>query len=92
MTKKRKRYTAEFKAEAVRLVRGGLSQAQVARDLGMSPGTLTQWVQLLRDEEDGAEKLADLEEMLRLRRLVARLKEERDILKKATAYFARESK
>jgi len=92
MTKKRKRYTAEFKAEAVRLVRGGLSQAQVARDLGISPGTLTQWVRLLRDEEDGVGKLAEVEEVRRLRRLVAQLKEERDILKKATAYFARESK
>ncbi len=91
MSKKRKQYTKEFKAEAVRLVLGGLSQAQVARDLGISPGTLTQWVRVMKDQAEDAGKPVDLEEMRHLRRRVRLLEEERDILKKATAYFAKES-
>lgn len=89
--KKRRVYTPEFKAEAVRLVRGGLSQAQVAKDLGVSPGTLGQWVRQLQDMPSGSEAV-DLEEVRRLRKRVAQLEEEREILKKAAAYFAKESK
>ena len=88
--KKRRQFTPEFKAEAVRLVREGLSQAQVGRDLGINPGTLGQWVKLLEDLPKGSEAV-DLEEVRRLRKRVAQLEEEREILKKAAAYFAKES-
>jgi transposase-like protein len=92
---KRARYTLEFKMEAVRLVRGGQVAAVTAKVLGIPKQTLENWVRL-----DGKCKLkgagdkpvsAEQMELARLRAELARVKMERDILKKATAYFARES-
>ena len=92
---KRARYTLEFKMEAVRLVRGGQVAAVTAKVLGIPKQTLENWVRL-----DGNGKLkgagdkpvsAEQMELARLRAELARVKMERDILKKATAYFARES-
>jgi transposase len=95
MPKKRK-YTPEYRAEAVRLVEiGDRSLAEVARDLGISMQTLWQWVQRGKvDSEQAGEALTATErdELRQLRREVARLREEREILKKATAFFAKESK
>ena len=92
-SKKRREFSLEFKREAVRLLKeGDLSQAQVARDLGISPTLLGRWRTLLEREEDAAANGVDLEELRRLRRENARLREERDILKKAAAYFAKESR
>jgi transposase len=94
MPKKRK-YSPEYRAEAVRQVEtSDRSLAEVARDLGISMQTLWQWVQR---EKDGAKKPGELtaterDELNLLRREVARLREEREILKKATAFFAKESK
>ncbi len=95
MPKKRK-YTPEYRAEAVRLVEiGDRTVAEVARDLGVSMQTLWQWVQQAKVEAGQAGEAltaTEREELRQLRREVARLREERDILKKATAFFAKESK
>ena len=94
---KRREYTEQFKTEAVRLVReAGKPIAQVARELGISANLLYRW----RGEEHNARSLgstrtalkADAEELVRLRRENETLKKERDFLKSAAAYFARERK
>ena len=94
---KRQRFTKEFKLEAVQLMQhSGRPAAAVARELGIPRNRLYKWMaQLQRHGEaafpgSGCQAGADAERT-RLRREVARLKEERDILKKAAAYFARES-
>ena len=84
----------EFRARAVELVRStGLSKAQVARDLGVNPETLRLWVKQAEIDAGRREGLTSDEkaELARLRREVATLKEEREILKKAAAFFVRES-
>ena len=93
---KKRRYTPEYRAEAVRLVEiGDRSVAEVARDLGISMQTLWQWVQQAKVEAGHAGEAltaTERDELRELRREVARLREEREILKKATAFFAKESK
>ena len=92
--KHRARYTLEFKLEAVRLVKGGQVVGVTAKVLGMPKQTLGNWVRLnekgqLRgagDKPVSAEQM----ELARLRAELARVKMERDILKKATAYFAKD--
>ena len=94
-TGRRARYTLEFKLEAVRLVNGGQDVGVTAKVLGMPKQTLGNWVRLsekgqLRgagDKPVSAEQM----ELARLRAELARVKMERDILKKATAYFAKDS-
>jgi transposase len=95
--KTRRRYTREFKIEAARLVRErGVTLAQAARDLDVHVNLLRGWVRAHRDDPaqafpgEGQQK-PEAAEVTRLRREVARLKMERDILKKAAAYFAKES-
>jgi transposase len=92
---KRSRYTLEYKAEAVRLVRSGQSIAAVARTLGISDQTLHNWIKASdQGRLAGASSKpvsAEQMEISRLRAELARTKMERDILKKATAYFAKES-
>jgi transposase len=100
MTRKkqvRKKYTQAFREEAVRLVQAGERPiAEVARQVAMDPATLWRWVR--QGEVDaGAGKAGELttsekEELRRLRREIAQLREEREILKKATAFFAKENK
>ena len=92
----RGQYTLEFKQEAVRLVRGGQTVAVVAKSLGMSGQTLHNWVKAdavgqLRDVA-GKAVSAEQMEIARLKAELARTRMERDILKKAAAYFARESR
>lgn len=93
MARKRRTFTAEFKDEAVKLVtERGLSMAQAARDLDVGESTLGRWVQ--KAQGDGkAEALSwsEREELSRLRRENERLREEREILKKAAAFFAKET-
>ena len=90
--KKRRTYTPEFRAEAVALVvEGGVSQSQVARDLGISQSLLSKWVQKAKVAAlPGALTAAEREELRRLRRENNILRQERDILKKAAAFFAKE--
>ena len=90
---KRAKYTLEFKQEAVRLVETGQTLAAAARSLGLVDQTLHNWVQAERQGKlKGAEKKAvsaEQMEISRLRAELARVKMERDILEKATAYFAK---
>lgn len=92
----RARYTLEFKQEAVRLVEGGQSQALVAKNLGVAEQTLFNWVRASRQGSlKGADSTlisAEQMEITRLRAELARVKMERDILGKATAYFAKAAK
>jgi transposase len=93
-----RKYTAEFRDSAVKQVtEGGRGLAAVARSLEMSNKTLANWVYLSRRGQAlvkrvGAQPVSELEaEVGRLRQENARLRVEKEILKKAAAYFARES-
>ena len=89
---RRNRYSAEFKAEAVRLVRSSSDPlAKVARDLGVVPETLRLWVEAARPPSEVPLTDEERGELKRLRREVRQLRMERDILKKATAFFAKQS-
>ena len=92
----RGQYTLEFKQEAVRLVRGGQTVAVVAKSLGMSGQTLHNWVKAEaagRLSETACRTVsAEQMEIARLKAELAKTRMERDILKKAAAYFARESR
>jgi transposase len=90
-------YTKEFKEEAVKMVtEAGLSIAEVARRVSVSTSTIAYWVKLAKEgtlSNDGKQRSITGEQMefARLKRENAELKMERDILKKAAAYFAKES-
>lgn len=89
----RRKYTDEFKVEAVRLVlEQGLPVSQVAEDLGISRNLLSTWRKKISEDITGSDELSSAKEIKRLRRENAVLREERDILKKAARYFAKESK
>lgn len=92
----RARYTLEFKREAVRLVEGGQTQASVAKTLGLVEQTLFNWVKASRQGQlkgaDSKPVSAEQMEIARLRAELARVKMGRDILGKATAYFAKVAK
>jgi transposase len=97
MARKRRVYTPEFKAEAVKLVtEQGYSVAEAARSLGIHETLLRSWKQAVDQQGDqafpGHGKLPPFEEEIRrLRAENQRLRAERDILKKATALFAQEA-
>ena len=91
-------YTEELRVEAVKLVtEGGLSIPEVGRRLSVSPSTIRYWVKANREgklKEVGKQQrsLTDIEmELARTKRELAEVKMERDVLKKAAAYFAKES-
>jgi transposase len=93
MKRIRRQYTAEFKAQAVRLVaQTGRPATVVARELGIHPEVLRGWMRAgaPAPRSDAGESLED--EVRRLRRENATLRDERDILKKAAAYFANASR
>lgn len=92
--KERRQFTAEYRAEAVRqALLGDRTLTQVARDLGIPLQRVSTWVHKARAEGDqGDLTAAERDELKQLRREVARLREEREILKKATAFFAKENK
>jgi len=92
----RRVFTPEFRASAVRLViEEERSTAEVCRDLDLTHSALTRWVQQARVDTGvgpiGALSTDEKSELARLRKENLRLRAERDILKKATAFFARES-
>lgn len=92
----RRAFTDEFKAEAVRLVLDeGKSIAAVARDLDLTGSALGEWVKHARADRSGGKTgltTEEREELRRLRKEVRVLRMERDILKKATAFFAKDSR
>lgn len=96
--RKRARFTKEFKLEAVRLLETALKPAShLALELGIRRNQLYKWQAELRKKDaasafrgPGAKPLAEQDEVERLRRELKKVTEERDILKKAAAYFARE--
>jgi transposase len=102
MATTRRQFTQEFKLEAVRLAKeSGKPQAQIARDLGIRPDMLRAWKRqaegragfAARDVFPGqGRQPSQDEEVHRLRRENERLRQERDFLKKAAAYFAKESR
>ena len=93
MTQQR-RFTEEFKEEAVRLAQtSGRTQREIAGDLGIGLSTLVRWIGRSREGRAVDPAAAESEvtaELKRLRRENAILRQERDILKKATAFFAQE--
>jgi transposase len=91
----RTRYTAEYKAEVVQLVRtSNKSVAEVSRDLGINKGSIHEWLRQAAIDSGKREGLttAEREELLRARREIKVLREERDILRKAAAFFAAETR
>lgn len=94
---KNQSYSPEFRAEAVKLVlEQGLSQEAAAKRLSIPKGTLGNWIVAAKRggavAAPGARSVPELEaENAKLRRELSEARQERDILKKATAYFAKES-
>ena len=90
----RRKFTPQFKDEAVRLVNdSGRPIAEVARDIGVNEGTLGNWVNLWRSEHAGEEPplgISERAELAQLRRDNQMLRMEREFLKKAAAFFATE--
>ena len=94
MPKSRPPYPEEFRREAVQLVRSGRSIKDVAESLGVTEQSLRNWVKQteldLHERDDGL-RSAERQELVELRRRVKRLEQERDLLKRAAAFFARET-
>ena len=94
---KRRKFSREFKLEAVRLVKErGVSVAQAARDLDLHENVLRKWIREVSADPQQAfpgqgQMKPEQLEIARLRKEVAKLKAERDILKKAAAFFAKEA-
>jgi transposase-like protein len=94
--RKRRKFTDEFKADAVRLcTHGGQTVTEVARNLDLTVTALRQWVKQARVDAGKGPKDAlttvEREELGELRKRVKRLEMEREILKKAAAFFAKEN-
>jgi transposase len=93
----RRKFTAEYKAEVVRLVLdGGKSIGQVSRELDLTESAVRNWVRQAKIDAGqgpaGALTTAERAELVALRREAKQLRMEREILRKATAFFAKESK
>ena len=89
--RERRRHSDEFKREAVKLVtEQGLSVAQAARDLDVNENLLRTWKRKFSDESEESLSESEQMELARLREENRRLRMEREILKKATAFFANE--
>jgi transposase len=90
--RRRRKFSPEFKAEAVRLVQEtDTALSRIAQQLGVSKTALFRWVEKARPQPREAMTEDERGELHRLRREVLQLRMERDILKKATAFFARHS-
>jgi len=89
----RRRFSKEFKREAVNLLRDSDKNiTQIAKELGVSPSVLRTWVDMVEGEEKTGLTPSELEELKQLRKDKARLEMEVEILGKATAFFASRSK
>jgi transposase len=88
-------YTTEFRERAIKMViSSDKSTAQIAKDLGLKGSTLYSWMNKAKSdnvEDIGKNNEQLFDELKRLKKELAEVKEQRDILKKATAYFAKES-
>ena len=93
-TRKRRNYTEDFKRDAVALVtEHGYKPSEAARSLGVGDNLIRRWKREFEDEASGARLSSDEhEELQRLRKEVRMLRMEKEILKKASAYFAKEMK
>jgi transposase len=92
--KTRPAYPDEFRREAVQMLRAGRTPRELAQSLGVSEQTLRNWrrqAQVDRHERDDGLSTDERDELRRLRRENARVKQERDLLKRAAAFFARET-
>jgi transposase len=93
---RRKRYSAEFKREALRRANEvGVTDVLVAEELGINARNLRNWRDAAKREGENAfpgQGTARDQELMRLKRKLAKVEQERDFLKEAAAYFARESK
>jgi transposase len=92
--KTRPAYPPEFRREAVQMLRAGRTPRELAQSLGVSEQTLRNWRrqdQVDRRERTDLPTSAELDELRQLRRENARLKQERDLLKRAAAFFAAEN-
>lgn len=93
-SKKRRKFTPQQKADAVEMVRRVGSLSQVAQDLDLTPSALHRWVRQAEVDEGGGAAGAltteEKQELQRLRREVSTLRLERDFLKKAAAFFAKD--
>lgn len=93
-SKKRRKFTPQQKADAVEMVRRVGSLSQVAQDLDLTPSALHRWVRQSEVDEGGGAGEAltteEKQELQRLRREVSTLRLERDFLKKAAAFFAKD--
>ena len=94
MASKSTRYTPEFKRQMVALARGGRTARSLSKEYGPTPWTIALWIR--QDQRDGGKgdgglTTAEREELAQLRRENRKLKEEREILSKAAAWFATES-
>ena len=96
-TRARRKFTPEFKKDAVRLVNSGRSVSDVARSLGVARSLLQRWKEQLEAKSDDAfpgqgKQSGEAEEIRKLRQKLRDVTEERDIIKKALAYFANDQK
>jgi transposase len=95
--RKRRSFTKEYKAEVVALIRkSGKGIGAVSRELGLTETSVRRWVEQVEIDSgggpEGALTTAERDELAQLRKQVKTLEMEREILKKATAFFAKESK
>jgi transposase len=94
MAESRRKFDQDFKEGAVGLVREtGRPIGQIAKDLGINPGTLANWVALDRQAKDGSGRISEDEriELARLRRENAELAMERDVLKRSVALWVKDA-
>ena len=93
---KRRKYSAEYKREAVAMAnQPGVTKAQIGQELGINPNMITRWARELGDSGSkaflGKGKVRD-EEMAALKRELGRVKKERDFLREAAMFFAKDQK
>lgn len=97
MPRTRPAYPPEFRRQMVDLVRAGRSPEDLAKEFEPSSHSIRHWVAVAdrhdgrRDETSGAMSISERDELVRLRREVKQLRQERDILSRAAAWFAREA-